>query len=375
MRKNNRIAVVLLFFILLSSCVSALNDDAALPEAIESTRLDLGTSALSAAAFDERSILEHATTGYRYIGDSMGVTDDAVWHIGSCTKAMTATVIGRLVDRGVLTFDLTIGEVFPDVIDSGYRDVTVAQLLRHRGGVTGAIYRDFPAVWERMWREYGDDPSVVRRRAVETILAEPPSRSPGTFTYSNAGIMVAAGMAEITSGRSWESLMREEVFTPLGLDSAGFGAADGENDPWPHRWENNTLVPVDPTEAGADNPPSLGPAGTVHLSLADWISFLQVFLGGGPRGFLEPATLQELLRVSDQSINGGTAAGWFIVDRAWAGGSALNHAGSNTMNYAVVWLAPEKSRGIVIATNGAPPETDTKIDRLAGWMVMRYIAP
>ena len=130
------------------------------------------------------------------------------------------------------------------------------------------------------------------------------------------------------------------------------------------------FVPVDPRVPGADNPPSMGPAGTVHASIADWIKFGQVFIGGGPQGFLSRTTTAELLRPAGNSY----AAGWFVVDRAWAGGTALNHHGSSTLNFATVWLAPNKGRGIVIAANGTNSDTPAVLDRLAGWMVTRYIA-
>jgi CubicO group peptidase (beta-lactamase class C family) len=220
-----------------------------------------------------------------------------------------------------------------------------------------------------MWRGLGRDSRDVRRQAVTAILSDSPSRAPGQFIYSNAGYLVAAAMMEELTGENWETLMRRELFVPLGMSSAGFGAPQGDA-PWPHRWSSGKLLLVSPDQPGADNPPSLGPAGTVHASMADWVKFLQVFLGDGPKGFLRAGTMQELLR----SETNGSAAGWFVVERGWAGGLALNHRGSNTMNYAIVWLAPNRARGIVMATNGASPDAASILDQLSAWMVTQYIA-
>lgn len=43
--------------------------------------------------------------------------------------------------------------------------------------------------------------------------------------------------------------------------------------------------------------------------------------------------------------------GWIAVNRPWAGGMALTHAGSNTMNYCVTWLAPKKGFAVLVCTN------------------------
>jgi D-alanyl-D-alanine carboxypeptidase len=185
-------------------------------------------------------------------------------------------------------------------------------------------------------------------------------------------------MAEEITDESWQELMRREVFDPLEMRTAGFGAPAGDS-AWPHRWDVSQNTAVNPVDPVADNPPSLGPAGTVHASIADWIRFLDVFIGGGPVGYLSEAILDDLMSPLTKSIRGNganpdAAAGWFVVDRGWAGGIALNHAGSNTMNYALVWLAPAKRRGIAIATNGARPETAQILDGLAAWLVTRYIS-
>jgi D-alanyl-D-alanine carboxypeptidase len=51
------------------------------------------------------------------------------------------------------------------------------------------------------------------------------------------------------------------------------------------------------------------------------------------------------------------AMGWVIADnQPWAGGPALTHAGSNTMWFAVAWLAPGKDFAVLVACNQANAE-------------------
>ncbi len=49
--------------------------------------------------------------------------------------------------------------------------------------------------------------------------------------------------------------------------------------------------------------------------------------------------------------NGEYALGWMVVDRDWAKGTALTHGGSNTMWFAIVWLAPNRKAAFLAATN------------------------
>ncbi|MBT3274385.1 MAG: beta-lactamase family protein [Spirochaetales bacterium] len=357
--------------VIISSCATYAGGWSSLSEAVAATRSALGTPALSAAVFDSESILEHVTIGTISLASDLQAGSDSRWHIGSCTKAMTAALTGRLVEKGVVQFESTIGEVFSsDTIHLSYNEVPVSDLLRHIGGVTGLIYKSHPAVWQAMWIRADEEQRTVRKDSALAILKDKPSQQPGKFKYSNGGIIIAGTMLEILADESWENLIRDELFDPLSMETAGFGAP-GTYDPWPHQWVNGDFVPVDPDLPGSDNPPALGPAGTVHVSIPDWIKFLQIFIGGGPAGFLSADVTQELLREAGQN----SAAGWFVVDRKWAGGTALNHEGSNTMNYTIVWLAPEKNRGIVLATNGANPATPMLLNRLAAWMTDTYITP
>ena len=142
--------------------------------------------------------------------------------------------------------------------------------------------------------------------------------------------------------------MEERLFGPLGMDSCGFGppASPGETDqPWGH----NSSGPVDPATGYADNPPALGPAGTVHCSLKSWAAFAAEHVAGsrGESDFLEESTWQQLhtVRGSDYAL------GWVVVERNWANGDTLSHTGSNTMFLADVWAAPGIDEAYLTVTN------------------------
>ena len=94
--------------------------------------------AVAALVQIDGKIEAEAALGLRALGHKDLVTTADRWHIGSDTKAFTATLIGRLADQGVVRFDDTLEKCFPafaSEIDPAYRNVTVAQLLSHTAGL------------------------------------------------------------------------------------------------------------------------------------------------------------------------------------------------------------------------------------------------
>ncbi len=304
--------------------------------------------ALAGAIVRGDRIVAIGAVGVRKQGSPNPVTPQDLWHLGSCTKSMTATLIARLVDRGTLTWTATIPEVFPDLgpkLAPGWEKATLEMLLTHRSGAPADLTKD--GLWGRLWKREGT-PREQRRRLLDGVIAQPPLSTPGTkHLYANAGFAIAGAMAEKATGKAWEDLMREEIFDPLGMARAGFGApgsADRVDQPRGHG-----QGPVEPGP-DADNPPAIGPAGTVHAPLEDWAKYAALHLAGarGKSEFLKPETWKRLHTPPEGE---SYACGWVVRDSGWAGGRTLWHNGSNTMWYAEVWIAPEKDVAFLAATN------------------------
>jgi CubicO group peptidase (beta-lactamase class C family) len=347
------------FLLAAQACAAA---EADLSGVLEAVRAKHGLPALGAAVLKGGKVVAIGAVGKRRAGGTEAVTVDDRWHLGSLTKAMTATLLARLVERGRLSWGTTLGEAFPDLaakMHPGYRAVTLERLLTHFGGAPADVP---PELWSELWRMQGT-PTQQRLTLVRGLTPEKPG--PDAFLYSNAGYALAGAMAEAREGKPWEELLKIYVLAPLGMTSAGFRAPEGRN-PWGHVWREGKAVPVPPGPQ-ADNPPGIAPAGAVHASLRDWAKFALLHLAGarGDARLLKPQTFSKLHMAPLGQVHG---MGWIIVNRPWAKGRALTHAGSNTMWYAVVWLAPEKDFGVLVATNlgGGPAEaaTDEAVGKL-----------
>lgn len=279
---------------------------------------------------------------------------------------MTATLIARLVERGILTWHTRIGDHFPHAHESLAR-ATLRQLLSHTAGLP----RDFgPSAYLR--RARGTQTRARRDRRASTIVRQKPQTPPGErFDYSNVGYTVAAVMAERAAGDSFEHLMRKEVFAPLGMDSAAYGApteraADGEAC-------GHLLLgrrrPVRPA-AYAARSQHYAPASTVFMPMGDWVKFAQVHLDGGRHackhaGFLRPESFDVLHRpVKD----GYYALGWFTQR------GLLQHAGGNPFWESKMWLYPAKRAAILLAFNqGWDAAAEAAVTLLYGEVFPRYI--
>jgi CubicO group peptidase (beta-lactamase class C family) len=316
-------------------------------------------------------------TGFRKANEDVKVTGSDKFHIGSCTKAMTATIVAMLVERGKLQWDKTLAAAFPDMANDmhpDYGNITLKHLLTHRSGFP-------PSKPNRSWpkgKSFIDmhnlpGPAIQQRLAYAgMMLSQEPEAKPGTkYVYSDAGYAIVGVIAEQAMNTPWETMMKEMLFRPLGMKTAGFGAMGSQgkiNQPWQHRIIDGKLFAIEPGRF-SDNPPAIGPAGTVHCSIRDWAKFIIAHLKGarGTGGLLlKPETFKML---HTPGFDGDYALGWDVKRRNWAGGKVLTHTGSNTMSFAVVWMAPKRDFAVLVASNQGAGDVAKGCDE-AVWMLI-----
>ena len=301
--------------------------------------------AIAGAIVTSEGLAAFGVTGVRKRGTETPAMPNDLWHLGSNTKAMTATLVARLIEQDKLKWDTTLADVFSDSsfkIHPDLRGVTVLHLLSHRSGLPANL---------NLTDYLGADGRRERLRAVRQELAKAPETEPGSdYEYSNLGYVNAGAIVEKLTGKSWEKNMVEHVFGPLEMTSAGFGGTGkpGKVDqPWGHTADGQP-VPINGPKI--DNPPVMGPAGRVHCTIGDWSKYVADFLRGmtGEPALLPSAAYKKL---STPPFGGEYALGWIVTERDWAGGTVLTHSGSNTWNFATVWIAPRRDFAILVCTN------------------------
>lgn len=323
------------------------------------------TPAVAVLVIERGAIRGMGVAGVRKAGDLAKVGMDDKWHLGSCTKSMTATLAATFVEEGAINWETTVGEVLGKKMKilKDYEPVTLGLLLANRGGIPGSVpdtvfagVETGTAVRDLSARE------ILKQRAgyAEAVLNVPPASPPGTrFQYSNSGYVVAGVMLEVLTGKPWEELIEERIFNPLGMTNSGFGNAarsDKQNpsQPWPHQDDGSPVPPG----SGDDNSWVLGPAGTVHGSLKDIARYLTMHstLEAGP--VLKKRATFDFLHTAVPG-NNDYARGWIVATTPWSQGPAISHDGSNTMNHCSVWIAPKRRAAVAAFTNSGRNGNET----------------
>jgi len=148
--------------------------------------------------------------GVTHLAHPLEITDETIFQVGSISKIFTGTTVMRLVENGVLDLDVPVRRWIPDLVladPEAASGVTLRHLLQHTGGWHG----DYSADTGR-----GDD-ALERMRP---LIAAAPQRTPlgSHYHYNNLGFVLAGLVIQTAAGKPFETVVRELVLAPLGLD-------------------------------------------------------------------------------------------------------------------------------------------------------------
>ncbi|HPA47555.1 MAG TPA: serine hydrolase domain-containing protein [bacterium] len=322
--------------------------------------------------------------GVRKAGTDVKATIDDPFHLGSCTKSMTCTLLAILIEQGKLRWDSTLAEIFPEFVETmnpTFRTVTVEMLMMMSSGLLrdvlpSGLTIDDIIIHPELFVFPGSNIVEQRYNYVGVALQSEPVYQPGQdYLYSNAGYIVLGAIAEKIEGKSWEDLMQEMIFRPLGMTSAGvgtYGSTDVVDAPWWHYIddENNQRTPVAPTSEN-DLPNVYGPAGLVHCSITDWSKYILVHLNGEweDQILLKQETI---VRLHTAKFPGpfSYACGWVAEwgdDRTY-----LFHDGSNGMNLSNAWLSPQNRFAVIAVTNQAGDAASEGMDQVIQALIEEF---
>ncbi len=305
--------------------------------------------------------------GIRKLGTTNELAASDLFHIGSCTKSMTACLVQMAVQEGRLKWDDTVGALLPVLAASASNDlasVTVRELVSCTSGLPED--RD-PKAWPAglLERLYACNDAPRRGRGLlATAVAGSSERlsRDGEYRYSNIGYCLAGHLLEEAYNLFFEDLLAAKLFLPLRLMSAGFGApvwVDPGHQPWGHRQNKPTTA-----DQYADNPLAVGPAGTVRMSLADMGRYLQFVMNKGT-----PVRSLDLDTLLKPERDGGFLNGWIATRTEWAKGWVFLATGSNTQFFTLFLAAPDVGLGVAVSVNSG----DAAASQLAQVIVDRVI--
>lgn len=290
----------------------------------------------------------HYSVGVRRRGSRDEILLSDKWHIGSCTKSITAALWARLVESGYADWNNRLSDVFEDVasVHVEWKKATIQDALQCRAGLRTNFSRD---VFRSSWRDPRPLPEQ-RSDVVQQVLQRPPANL-GKFVYSNLSYVIVGAAIDRMAGLSFEDALERYMLVPLDIRTAGFGTPEYNCGHRPRICLAGLGLlkgrPASPNDVKSDNPLVLSSAGTLHLSLEDWSSLIRIFLIGNSKGLLHEESLEKIFQ---PPVPFGTMTmGW----RQWLGSTKISFLmqGSNTLWSATATLSKDRRRCALIVCN------------------------
>jgi CubicO group peptidase (beta-lactamase class C family) len=269
--------------------------------------------------------------------------DKSIYDLASLTKVIgTTTAAMILFDEGKLVLDEKVQHYLPGFIGGLKDEVTVRQLLMHRGGL--------PAGRE-LWR-HAKSPEEAKQMVIDTPL----EYRPGTgFVYSDIGADLLGLIVEACAGERLDTFLDHRVFKPLGMNDTGFKPAD------------SLVYRIAPTEV---TPPRGYPVrGEVHDENAyalggvaghaglfgtasDLSVFAQMLLNGGSYAGTR-IVAESTVKLFTAKASGSRALGWEVGEGQHGAGmffgeNAFGHTGFTGTS---IWIDPDREMFVILLTN------------------------
>jgi CubicO group peptidase (beta-lactamase class C family) len=319
---------------------------------IERHRIDQHAPGVAVAVVRGGEVIFARGFGLANVADETPVTPETRFFIGSTTKAFTATLVGMLVDDGLMRWDDPVEQYLPYYklavkSDDPTARATLRDLLSHRTG--------FPRMG-LLSASGALSPEEILRQASE---AEPLSPFRQRFHYSNEQYLAAGWAAAAAAGRPWEQLTRSRILNPLGMTATetSFHQAFGKTDlAHGYRWLKGTGTLEDLQQnggGGASFVEAITPAGSLSSTALDMTKWLRFLLANGQvngKSLIRAETLAETW-TRQIAINAsiGYGMGWML--REWRGQPMILHEGNVPGHSALVALLPESELGMVVLVN------------------------
>ena len=336
---------------------------------------------IAVGVIEDGKVVYAGTRGERMVGSGNPVTPATLFKIASNSKAMTSSVLARLVDAGKLRWDDPVIKHLPSfrMYDPWVtREMQVGDLLVHNSGLPeggGDLM---------LWPE----PNLFTRDDIIAGLAhiKPAYSFRSGYAYDNLLYVVAGEVAAAAGGASYEELMRRELFEPLGLTGCRVGewrSDDALDIAQPHMRKDGHNVVIRGDGAIVPTLTSAA-AGGIRCSLGDMLQWAgnwlvpdarqRDWLSAEQRAQVWKARTPMPISAQRRAWNGthfhAYGYGWRLadVDGIWS----VSHTGTLSGMYSVMTLLPDKRTGFVAMINGEGNAARTVLNQM---LLKHYTAP
>jgi CubicO group peptidase (beta-lactamase class C family) len=140
--------------------------------------------------------------------------------IASCSKWLTAALVMQFVDDGKISLDDPVVKYIPIFEKYMKSYITIRHCLSHLTGIESEPIRILKLLERKKFNSLEEE--------VNSFAAKEIQANAGTeFRYSNIGLNIAARVLEVVSKKKFDQLIRQKLFTPLGMRNTTFSTPDG----------------------------------------------------------------------------------------------------------------------------------------------------
>lgn len=211
------------------------------------------------AVYRNGELLCSLSSGFTSVEKTHRVTEKTLFPVFSVGKGIVTTLIHILHEQGKIDYDAPVATYWPEYACNGKGETKVWHILTHRAAVH-RFPEDFPYLDQFDWK-----------KSCQALAGMAPLDTIGGMHHyhgGNYGVLVGH-LAELAAGKPLSDLLREEIYTPLGIDGIFFGLPrerfedtaridNNEVQPWLLNFNSmETLGGLNPSTNGCMNAESL----------------------------------------------------------------------------------------------------------------------
>lgn len=353
MKKIFSVMIVLIF----SASLSAQQQDARLTgidSMVNRIMKDWKVPGVSVAIVEKNKVILTKGFGVKELSQKLPVTENTLFAIGSCSKSFTAALLGKELASGQINLDEPAINYLPGLrffTNELTGSVTLRDMLTHRTGLPRHDYAWYSGA------------VTSRDSLVEMIrYLEPSAAVRQSFQYNNLMYVTVAHVLEKMNSQSWETMVRERLFTPLGMKASTTGEIPGEGDiAYGYALKNGASVKLDFL---TNDLAGIAPAGGIVSSAKDMAQWLLMWTNEGKlngKEVVSSVLYNEAIR-SQMVVNANLPTkylpdnyffnyglGWYIS--SYRGHYGLGHGGNINGFSSFMLFLPADSIGVYVAVN------------------------
>lgn len=318
---------------------------------IDGVLTNLKVSGMAVAVVKGDEVVFSKGFGYADIENKRAVTPRTLFAIGSSSKAFTAAILAMLVDEGKIDWDKPVRTWLPDFRmfdDYASENLTPRDLLSHTSGLPrhDLLWYGTPFSREEIYRKLQ--------------YLEPNKTFRANWEYQNLMFLTAGWLAEKITGKTWEELVKERIFTPLGMDRSNLSVtalAAADDRAIGYGLEKDKSF----KKLEYRNIDAIGPAGSINSSVEDMANWLKLQINRGKFGdkqLIAENSVKTMHTITtamrqypEDDMRGvmGYGMAWFI--QWYRGHYVVEHGGNIDGFSALVSVMPHQKIGVVLLTN------------------------